>query len=134
MPLASFIKSRQMSDKEINEYISLTDERQLEVDIYQADNIMYIICPLPGISLDEIDISVHNDMLNIRGKANFKYTTKPDHYLVRECHWGDVSRSIILPLPIDSNAAQATFDDGILIISLPITEQVGKITVKKLAI
>lgn len=134
MKFLKFNRKDKIIDQDINDFISLTQERQLPLDIIRHESELVVICPLPGTTLENIDIIVHNETLTIRGKGNYKFIAAADKYLVRECQWGDLSRSIVLPLPVNANDAQATFDEGVLVVTLPITKNMGDITVKKLAL
>lgn len=96
-----------------------TYEGQLSVDVYQTDEAIVIQSTIAGVKSEDIDISIQNDMITIRGKRARKHVTREEDYLYQECYWGGFSRSIILPVEIRSDKAEADMENGILTITLP---------------
>lgn len=96
-----------------------TYEGQLSVDVFQTDEAIIIQSTIAGVKPEDIDISIQNDMITIRGKRSRKHTTREEDYLYQECYWGGFSRSIILPVEIRSDKAEADMENGILTIFLP---------------
>ena len=116
-------------DKMNNSYFK--KEFQLSVNIYREDDYIYIIAPVAGIELENIDIEINEDTLTIRAKHEKKEKGNKE-YFIQECNWRESSRSIILPLSVDSTKTKAFVENGILTISLPITNKKGKVLTKKL--
>ncbi len=96
-------------------------EGLLAVDIFQTDKDFYIQTAVAGVSPDNLDISINQDMLTIKGKRekSQKIGSPEKDYFYEECFWGSFSRQIILPGPVDSSKIEATVEDGILTIKLP---------------
>ncbi len=94
-------------------------EGQLSIDVFQDENNIYVKSTVAGAKPEDIDISVHNDMLTIRGKREQEEKIKADDYFYQECFWGKFSRSIILPTEVDVDKIEASLKDGILIVVLP---------------
>lgn len=107
------------------------DEGRLAVDVYETDGEIIIKSPIAGVRTEDLEVFVHNDMLTVRGNrtVNDEPAAKP---LVRECHWGSFSRSVILPTEIDVDHIGATLKDGVLTVRLPKIERSRKISVKEL--
>lgn len=99
----------------------LTDdyEGQLAIDVYETPNNMVIKSAIAGVKPEDINISITNDMLTIRGKREQTEEVKDDDYFYRECFWGGFSRSIILPTEVNTDAIDANFKNGVLTITLP---------------
>lgn len=94
-------------------------EGQLTVDVFQDDQNIIIQSTVAGVSPDDLDVSITNDMVTIRGERRRTYTIDPDDYFYQECYWGTFSRSIILPVEIDADRAEAKIKNGILTIRIP---------------
>lgn len=93
-------------------------EGQLAVDVYQTDKKIYIQSTIAGVNPDNLQISLHHDLLTIKGKREAHKSIKPEQYLYKECYFGPFSRSIILPSEVDSRKVEASLENGILTVSL----------------
>ena len=98
---------------------------QIAVDIFEQDNYYIIRAPIAGVKLSDLDIEVDDKVLTIRGTRALSDEI-PDHqYYVKECYWGEFSRSVTLPCSIDPKRVKATFSkDSILKILIPKEEKV----------
>jgi len=94
-------------------------EGQLTVDVYQTDGEIDIQSAIAGIKPEDLDISVENDVVAIRGKREKQVEEKGQNYFYQECYWGRFSREIILPAEVDNSKAKATMKNGILTIKIP---------------
>lgn len=94
-------------------------EGQLTVDVYQTPDTIVIKSTIAGVRPEDLDVSITNDMVTIRGARRHDEETKEDDYFYRECYWGNFSRSIILPVDIIAEKADASLKDGILTIRIP---------------
>lgn len=94
-------------------------EGQLTLDVFQdADNIV-IKSTIAGVRPEDLDISINNDMLTIKGERKKEETIKEDDYFYQECYWGAFSRSVILPMEVEADKIEAMLKDGVLTIKLP---------------
>lgn len=116
----------------LNEWLDQEEaetEGQLAIDVYQTDKKIVIKSTIAGVKPEDLNISLHHDLLTIRGiRSNQQEATEAD-YLYRECYWGSFSRSVILPSEVDSKRVKAELENGVLTISL-YKSQPGKIEVK----
>jgi HSP20 family protein len=113
------------------EWIDQEDEEgQLSVDVYQEGNDIIVKSTIAGIEPENVDISISNDMLTIRGERKRDKTEKGREYFFQECYWGAFSRSIILPVEIDVKNIDATIKNGILTVTLPKLEAKTKKKIK----
>jgi len=94
-------------------------EGQLTVDVFQDDQNIVIQSTIAGVSPDDLDVSITNDMVTIRGERRRQYNVDDEDYFYQECYWGTFSRSIILPVEIDSDRAEAKIKNGVLTIRIP---------------
>ncbi len=105
------------------------DEGRLAVDVFETEHELIIKSAIAGVRTEHLEVFVHNDMLTLRGQR--KEEVEPGAVaLVRECHWGSFSRSIILPTEIDADHISAALKDGVLTVRLPKVERSRKISVK----
>jgi len=107
------------------------EEGQLTVDVYQTDDDIIIKSTIAGVTSDDIDIAVTNDMVTIKGTRKPDEKIKQDNYYYQELYWGPFSRSVILPEEIDSDNAKASMKNGILTVKLP---KLAKTRIKKVKI
>ena len=106
------------------------EEGQLSVDVYQTPSNLIVVSTIAGVRPEDIDISLNNDMLTIRGKREMRRTVSDDDYLYKECYWGNFSRSIILPVEIKPEQIQASLESGVLTVVLPKAKTSKQISIK----
>jgi HSP20 family protein len=115
---ASVIREKLQTDRDENA------EGQLALDIYQTSTHIVVVAPIAGVKMDDIDVSITEDVLTIKGKRNLEFDVPDEDYFTQECFWGDFSRSIVLPASVDSSKIAASFKDAVLKISIPKVERV----------
>ncbi len=91
---------------------------QLAIDVYQTNTKIIVKSTVAGVNPEDIKISLHNDLLTIKGSRKMKEIVNDNDYLYQECYWGSFSRSIILPAEVDSQNVEAEIENGILTVSL----------------
>lgn len=94
-------------------------EGALNIDMYQTKDNVIIKSTIAGVRPDDIDITVANDMVTIKGTRQREETINQDDYFYQECYWGSFSRSVIVPVDIDSEEIEADLKDGILTVVIP---------------
>ena len=92
---------------------------QLAVDVYEQGKNVIVRAAIAGVRADDIDITVNNDMVTIKGTRHVDDELPAGEYLYQECYWGSFSRTIILPYDINPNGVKAAIKNGILRIALP---------------
>lgn len=95
------------------------EEGQLTLDVYQTPNEVVIKSTIAGVRTDELDISINNDMVTIRGTREKEHEVEQKDYYYQELYWGSFSRSVILPVEVDADEATASMKNGILTIKIP---------------
>ena len=93
-------------------------EGQLAIDVFQTNNNIIIKSTVAGVNPEDLKISLHNDLLTIKGERRMKNDFSEKDYLYQECYWGTFSRSIILPSEVDNQSVEAEIENGILTITL----------------
>lgn len=93
------------------------------VDVYQHHNKLIILAPIAGVTIEDISVSITDDILTISGHRNKPEESNTEDYFSQECFWGDFNRSIVLPVNVDSDKVAAFYKRGILRIEMPIIEE-----------
>ena len=108
------------------------DDGQLTIDVYQTDSEIVIKSTIAGVKPEDLDVSINNDMVVIKGERKFEEEIREEDFYYQECYWGSFSRSIVLPVDVLSEKAEASLKNGILTIRLPKAEtnKVKKIQVR----
>lgn len=89
-------------------------EGELALDVYQTNDTVVVRSALAAVNPEDVSIALHNDLLTIRGVRREQEIVSGDQYVVQECHWGSFSRSVVLPVPVTAEGAEATMKNGIL--------------------
>jgi HSP20 family protein len=107
-------------------------EGQLSIDVYETDKKIYIKSTMAGAKPEDLNISVHNDMLTIKGHRDLSLPEElnDENSIYKECYWGPFSRTVILPTEIDEDKINAVLEDGVLTITLIKLKRTDKIEVK----
>ena len=93
------------------------------VDVYREDGNLVIKAEVPGVTSDELDISVKDNVLTISGETSAEEEVKEENYIRRERRYGSFSRSLALPVDAEGDKAEAAFEDGVLTVTIPIAEE-----------
>lgn len=104
---------------------------QLAVDVYETKEKMVVKARTAGVNKNDLDVSIADNTLSIRGTLSAGTEDDVENYFVQECYWGEFSRSIALPVPVKEDEIEAVLKDGVLTISFT---KVKQDTVKKIQI
>ncbi len=96
-----------------------SSEGQLTIDVYQTDTEIVIKSTIAGVKPEDLDVTINNDMVSIRGDRKREEQVSEENYYYQECYWGSFSRSVILPVDVISEKSEASMKNGILTIRLP---------------
>ena len=110
--------------------LASSHEGQLSLDIYQNEKNLIVKSTIAGARPEDIQISIKNDLLTIRGKRDLPNDITDADFLFRECYWGSFSRSIILPIDVQADKIKASMDNGVLTITLPKAPEAKQIVIK----
>ncbi len=95
----------------------------VRVDVEETDKEVRVSAELPGIDEEDIDVRVSDGMLMISGEKRADRKVDGNGYLLQERSFGRVERALPVPDGIDADAAEATFKNGVLTITIPKTAQ-----------
>jgi HSP20 family protein len=91
------------------------------MNVSETDKEIRITAELPGVSEQDIDVALDDDVLTIRGEKRFERTDEKETFHFVECSYGTFQRSLRLPFPVDPEQVQAHFENGVLTVTLPKT-------------
>lgn len=89
------------------------------MDVSETENEIRITVELPGVTEQDIDVSLADDVLTIRGEKKFERKDDKEDYHFVERSYGTFQRSLRLPGPVDPEAVKADFENGVLTVALP---------------
>lgn len=92
------------------------------IDVVDHENEMLVRAELPGVDKKDIDISLSENMMTLRGTTRHEEKVEKDNYFRTEISQGSFLRSVYLPVEVDSDKATASLRDGILEVKLPKVE------------
>lgn len=104
---------------------------QLAVDVFETKEKLVVKARTAGVNKSELDVSIADNTLSIRGTLSAGNEDDVENYFVQECYWGEFSRSITLPVPVKEEDIEAVLKDGVLTISFTKLKQD---TVKKIQV
>ncbi len=99
-------------------------EMTMPMDIVEDAESVTVKALLPGVKPDEVEISVTGDVVSIRAETRSETETKDATTHRREIRYGTYARAFTLPSSVRSDAARATFENGVLTLRLPKAEEV----------
>lgn len=102
------------------------------LEMYEKEDSFTVRVEVPGVKMDDIDISVTGDTLTIKGERKAPAGVKEEEYQCCEVCYGSFTRSVTMQAAVDANKIEATYADGILEVHVPKAKAAkpAKITVK----
>jgi len=95
-------------------------EGQLAVDVINTKKEIVVLSTIAGANTEKIEVYIHNDLLTIRGERLYPIDKeKITEYFHRECFWGQFSRTVVLPVDVYGDKANAEYRNGVLTIHIP---------------
>jgi HSP20 family protein len=93
------------------------------MNVSETEHEIRISAELPGVREEDIDVSLNDDVLTIRGEKKFERSDEKENFHFVERSYGTFQRSIRLPFPVDPEQVQARFENGVLQVTLPKSAQ-----------
>jgi HSP20 family protein len=102
----------------------------LAVDMFETNDNLVVKASVPGVKPENLDVTVQGETLTIRGETQEEQQRDQGRYHVRERRQGSFSRTVTLPFPIQNDRVEATFDNGVLTLTLPKAEAIKPRSIK----
>jgi len=100
------------------------------IDVYETEKEVVVEAPLAGINPEDVEISIENDILNIKGETRKESEVDDKNYYRKEVRSGSFFRSVVLPAHVVSDKAEAESKEGMLKIIIPKAEVTKSKTIK----
>jgi HSP20 family protein len=94
-------------------------ESDLAVDVYQTNSHLILKTMIAGVRPEDVDVQISRDLVVIKGKREDEKEIAHDDYYVKELYWGSFSRSVVLPVEVEPEEAEAVERHGLLMIKIP---------------
>ena len=98
---------------------------QLTVDVYRRGESIFIVSTVAGVNHTDLDITIENNTLSIKGFRKKPYNTTDAEILLEECVWGEFYRELTINENLDVNKIKANISQGILTIEIPILKLIA---------
>jgi len=100
------------------------------IDVAEEEDAIIVRAEVPGCKADDIDISVHGNVLTISGEKKLSEEKKEKGYYHVESSYGSFRRELTLSTDVDQSKIDATYKDGVLSVTLPKAEKAKAVKVK----
>jgi len=110
--------------------LALPEMKILKVDVVDREAEVVVKAEIPGVEKKDLDISVGEDTVTIKGSSRHEEKEEKGDYYRREISSGAFLRTVALPVTVDGSKAKANFKDGMLELTLPKTEKAKRHAVK----
>lgn len=96
------------------------DVPQLTVDVYRNGDKIFVVSTVAGVKPEDLDISIENNTLSIKGIRQKPYSPDNSMVLLEECFWGEFYRELTINESLDVEQIKASLENGVLMIEIPI--------------
>jgi len=104
----------------------LGEEWSPSVDVSETKDSFIVKAELPGLGAKDVDVSISGDILTIKGEKKRQEEEKDEHHYRAERYYGSFQRTFRLPASVQGDKIEATFDKGVLKVTLPKVEEAKK--------
>jgi HSP20 family protein len=102
----------------------------LALDMYETADSVIVKTGVPGIAAEDIDITITGNLLSIKGESKKEEKVEKANYIRQERRYGVFQRSVSLPESVVADKAEATYENGVLTLSIPKAEESKPKTIK----
>jgi HSP20 family protein len=120
-PFRSIAGREDAFDDFVREFFGKSEGADLmpPIEVAESDGEVTVKMSVPGVEKDQINISVDDHMLNVRGESRKETEDKKKNYYRQEIRYGSFARSVRLPSEVDTAKTNASLKNGVLTITLP---------------
>ena len=129
-PFGDMLSLRQAMDRLFEEsfvrprsFFSWGEGSALPLDIQATPEALVVEAALPGVKPEQVEITIEGNTLTISGRNEVEQKTEEAGYLYQEIRRGSFSRTVSLPSDLKTDEAVASFEDGMLRLSIPKAEE-----------
>jgi HSP20 family protein len=97
----------------------LEEGLEMRMDVTEDDNAYRVDIDMPGVDKDHIDVSIHGNRVAVSAKVERERRREHQKSLYAERYEGETRREFMLPLEVDSDRADASYQGGVLTLTLP---------------
>lgn len=122
---------RNEMDRLFDEFFGMTPARSSRgamwspaINIREDKDNFYVEAELPGMTKEDIDLEVENNVLSLKGERKLEETQEDENYHFVERSYGSFYRSFTLPRNVDPEGIGASYKDGVLYVTIPKKEEV----------
>ena len=101
---------------------------RLPLDAYVTPQEIVVMANMPGVKPEDVEITLEGDTLSIRGRRPGPLENV--NYVLQERNYGDFQRTLTINVPVDADKAEARFENGLLILTIPKAEAVRPKTIQ----
>ena len=112
IPWSPFLDTFESLENSFNSFVPA-------MNVYEDSNNVIVEATLAGIRPEDVNVSVHDDVLTLEGKRESSSEIDEQNYYRKEVRSGSFNRSVILPASVKADKAEASFENGMLKIILP---------------
>jgi HSP20 family protein len=94
------------------------------IDVHETADELVVTSALPGVKAEDVEITMTGQTLTMRGEFKADEQINRDQYLYRERRYGTFSRTLQLPVRVQGDRTEATFENGVLTLHIPKAEEV----------
>jgi HSP20 family protein len=94
------------------------------IDVHETADEIVVSAALPGMKAEDVDITLTGRTLSLRGEFKADEKVERDQVIYRERRFGSFNRTVQLPVRVEGDRADASFDDGVLTLRIPKAEEV----------
>jgi len=107
-------------------YRSLAEEWSPSIDLSETKDSLVVKAELPGLDVKDVEVSISGNLLTIRGEKKKEEEEKDEHHYRSERYYGSFQRVFQLPTNVKADKVGASFDKGVLKVTLPKVEEAKK--------
>ncbi len=129
-PIREMLSLREAMDRLFDESFvrpfgsrTLTAGYGVALDVQTEKDEYVLRADVPGLKPEDLHVEVVDNTVTIHGEIKEESKTEQDNFLLQERRYGQFSRSVTLPTPLDPGKAEATIENGVLILRLPKAEE-----------
>lgn len=96
----------------------------LAVDVAENNESYVVRASLPGVNPDDLEITLEDNVLTLRGEMKADETFSDEQYHLRERRFGSFGRRVRFPMAVNADAVEASYENGVLTLTVPKAEEV----------